>query len=115
MIFPDYFTNCKWLLENFEANLDEKLTALAAFNTAVNEDWDMIRKRSAIDRLNQAIRDVNALFDLGAPGAALSEIKKYVPLDPVLSHAATWAVKAMTGTDFGTNATTPEEQVNSIL
>jgi hypothetical protein len=52
-MIPDYFTNYHHQLESYEAVLSEKLTALLGFVSAVSNDWESIRKKRALMRLDE--------------------------------------------------------------
>lgn len=80
-MIPDYFTNYKYHLEQYEAVLNLRIGALATFIEAVNLDWETVRTTKALSHVCEIKTQVEEVLKRQAQEATLSEVTRRLPGD----------------------------------
>ena len=111
-MIPDYFTNYKQHLDSYAALLTVKLDALATFETAVNSDWESVRKKRALMRVDEVMTALEKYLERHANDPAVSELKRILPPEVTLIASLAGAtLKAIEGDSNQEKPQTEEEKM----
>ena len=95
-MIPDYLTSYKHQLESYETILTVKLTALQGFVSAVTNDWEFIRKKRALMRLDEIQESLKKLDRT----ASVSEVINLLPSDLPRVYNTVWKLLAILTPDY---------------
>ena len=115
-MIPDYFTGYRRQLESYEAIVTGKLTALLDLTASVNADWQSVRKRRALMRLDQVESGIEDWLEKAENSGALSELIRLMPGDlPQLGDWIWRIVSPLTEDSFPRARTINEAKEQDVL
>lgn len=115
-MIPDYLTSYKHQLESYETILTVKLAALPSLVSAVTNDWEFIRKKRALMRLDEIQAQVNEFLKKNDQTASVSEFINLLPGDLPRLFNSLWKFEAiLTGDSVPRPATRDDVIISSVF
>jgi hypothetical protein len=99
-MIPDYFTNYRRLLEQYEAVVSERITAMTTFGNAVSVDWEAVRTKKALLLLHEFKTWLNEIWKRQEQEASISDFFRLLPGDlPTLFPKILGYIETLMGPD----------------